>query len=308
MGLEKDLPENLVKLIGYLAWPTIVIFTSVLFYGPLSQLVETLGRRITKFSAFKLNIELGRLSQAQSLSATVESLRKITVTESGLAQIVAGVIKSGSADYVLVELGKDDEEEWITSRLFLLAAILERSRAARCLVFLGEKKQFLGAATARDVRTSLGARFLVYESAFASAYGRLAQTDPNVFRGGLSETLVNELTNGFLQNSLISLPYQPPSVIGWIKLERVPPLPTTWEFADWMTAAGLRDILGQHLLTGSVVAVVGRATPEVTKSVVAAAGMFVALVNKDGSFLDLCDRYTVLESFAREALEQSSDK
>lgn len=300
-----DLSENLIKLVGHLAWPTTVIVASALFYRPISKLVETLSRRITKFSWLKFNVELDRLSQGRTLSATVESLKKVAVTESQLAQIVAGVIKSGSADYVLVEIGKDDEEEWITSRLFLLSAILERSRAARCLVFLGEKK-FLGAATPRDVRASLGARFLAYESAFASAYGNLAQADPNVFRGGLSETLVNGLTNGFLRNQMISVGYQPPPVIGWIKLDREPPSPTTWELADWVTAAALRDILGQHLLTGSVVAGAGPATPEVTKSVIAAAGMFVALIDKDGSFLDLCDRYKVLESVAREALEQSA--
>jgi hypothetical protein len=299
---DLELSQHSVNLVGHLVWPITIIAAGILFRHPISKLVE----RITKVSAFKVNVELGHLSQARSLSATVESLKKIVVTESLLAQIVAGVIKSGSADYVLVDIGKDNEEEWLTSRLFLLSAFLERSRAARCLVFLGENQKFLGAATPRDVRSSLGARFLAYESALASAYGGLAAADQNIFRGGLSETLVNLLTTSFLRNQSISRPdYNPPNPeIGWVKLERQPPSPTTWEFADWVTAGSLREIHG--LLTGSVVASVGPASPETMKSIATAVGSFVALIRKDGSFVELCDRNSVLEYVAREAIEQSS--
>lgn len=301
-----ELSQHWVALVGHLAWPITLVLAAAVFYRPLSNLVETLGQRITKFSAFKVQVELGRLSQARSLSATVESLRKVVVTESGLAQIVAGVIKSSSADYILVDIGKDDAEEWLSSRLFLLSAILERSRAARCLVFLSATQRFLGAATPRDVRSALGAHYLEYETAFASAYGNLANTRPSViFRGGLSESLVNEVTNGFLLNPLIFRSFQPNPDMGWIKLEHAPPAPTSWEFADWMTAAGLRDIIGERLMTGSVVAGGGPTTPEATKAVVDATGAFVALINKDGAFIDLCDRNAVLESVARQALERS---
>jgi hypothetical protein len=302
-----ELSENWVNLIGHLAWPITIIAACSIFYNPLSKLVETLGQRITKLSAFKVKVELGQLSQARSLSATVESLRKVAVTESGLAPIVAGVIKSGAADYLLVDIGKDDDENWLTSRLFLLAAILERGRTARCLVFLDESQRFVGAATTRDVRSSIGAHFLAYEAAFASAYGQLGMANQNIFRSGLNETLVNNLSNNFLRSNLIFHSYDPNPDIGWVKLERTPPSPTTWEFADWVTAGSLRDILGERLLTASVVADVGPATPDTTRFIVRARGAFVALTNKDGAFLHLCDRNAVLETVAREAMEQTAD-
>jgi hypothetical protein len=299
-----DLSQNSVDLIGHLAWPITVLTACAIFYRPLSVLVKTLGERITKFSVFKVDVELGQLSQARSLSATVESLRNVAVTESGLAPIVAGVIKSDAADYLIVDIGEDDDENWLTSRLFLLAAILERGRTTRCLVFLNEADGFVGAAMTRDVRGVIGARFLAYESAFASAYGQLATADQNIFRSGLNEMVVNSLTNNFLRSNLVSRSYPVNPDIGWVKLERTPPSLTTWEFADWVTAARLREMLGDRLFRASVVADVGPASPQTTKSIVTAQGPFIALTNQAGKFLHLSDRNIVLETVAREAMNQ----
>jgi hypothetical protein len=320
--------ENCVTLIGHLAWPLTIVFASALFYRPLSKLLETIGRRITKFSAFKVDVELGPLSQGRSLSTTVDGLKKIVVWQSFRPQIVTGVVQSGSADYVLIDIGEGNE--WLTSRLFLLAAILERSRAVRCLVFLTGHR-YVGAASPRDVRACLGSRFLAYESAFASANGSVGGIDLNAFRGGLSETLVNALTAAFLNNQLIVRspppppqqivppppppppqqivppPPPPPPPVGWVELKRTG-APTTWEFADWVTLGGLRDIVGQHLMTGAVVARAGPATPETTRTIVTASGTFVALIDQAGSFVDLCDRHIVLESVARQAMENGPEE
>jgi hypothetical protein len=300
-----NLSENLVALIGHLAWPATVIVACIVFYRPLLKLIATLGKRITKLSAFKIDIELARLSQAKLLGATVESLRKIEVTESGMAPIVAGAVKSAAADYLVVDIGNDGEN-WLTSRLFLLAAILERSRAIRCLVFLDDAGRFVGAATTRDVRSSIGAHYLAYESAFAAAYGHLP-TDQNIFRGGLNEILINALSNSFLQSSLIFKPHMPIPEIGWVEFERASPPSKAGEFADWVTAAKLKDLLGQHLLTGSIVADIGQINPQVTKALVHLSGPFVALVDGDKVFKEICDRYAVLESVARDAIAQSAD-
>jgi hypothetical protein len=300
-----ELSENFIKLVGYLAWPVTTIFACIVFYGPLSRLVETLGRRITKFSIFKVDIELDRLTKAVSLGATVESLRKVAVTESGIAPIVAGVVKSGSADYLVVNIG-DDGDDWLTSRLFLLAAILERSRAVKCVVFLDKAECFVGAATARDIRSSIGAHYLAYEAAFVSAYGPLP-LDQNMFRSGLNEILINRLSNGFLKSTLVSRTNMPAPESGWVKLQREAPSPPTWEFADWVTAASLKDLLGQHLLTESIVADVGRVSPQTTKSLMKLSGPLVAVVSSNGVFKAICDRHAAVENVARQAAEQSAD-
>ena len=51
-----------VKIVGHIVWPITLLFVAGGFYRPLSNLITTLGRRITKLSAFKVKIELASLS------------------------------------------------------------------------------------------------------------------------------------------------------------------------------------------------------------------------------------------------------
>jgi hypothetical protein len=296
-----EVSKNTIDLVGHLAWPLTVILACILFYNPLSRLVE----RITKFSAFKVDVEISPLSLARSLGATVESLRQVAVNASGMAPIVAGAVQSGTADYAVVNIGSNGDK-WITSRLFLLAAILERNHLVRCVVFLDDDKHFVGAATTRDIRRSIGDRFPEYERAFASAYATLPE-DQTIVRGGPNEALINGLSNNFLQHKLIFSPLDPKPRPGWVKLERKNGLPTTWEFAEWLSAASLKDRLGTQLSTGKVVADIGDVSPKATKSIVRQSGRFVAFVTGDRAFKEICDRYDVLESVAREAADQSAD-
>jgi hypothetical protein len=296
-----EISKNAIDLVGHLAWPATVIFACIVFYKPLSRLVE----RITKFSAFKVDVEISPLSLARSLGATVESLRQVPVNASGMAPIVAGAIQSGTADYVVVNIGSNGDK-WITSRLFLLAAILERNHLVRCVVFLDDDKHFVGAATTRDIRRSIGDRFPEYEFAFASAYASQPEGQA-IARGGPNEALINGLSNRFLQHSLIFSGLDPMPKPGWVKLERKGGSPTTWEFADWLNAASLKDRLGSQLSTGKVVADIGHVSPKATKSIVRLSGRFVAFVTGDYVFKEICDRYDVLESVAREAADQSAD-
>jgi hypothetical protein len=106
---------------------------------------------------------------------------------------------------------------------------------------------------------------------------------------------------------LISQMFMPAVRNGWVEVVHREPSPPTWEFADWVTAASLKDLLGQHLLTGSVVADIGRISQRTTIAIVKSSGPFVALVGNDKAFKEICDRYAVLESVAWEAIEQSVD-
>ena len=113
----------------------------------------------------------------------------MTRKASGRTLIIAGVAQSAAADYVLVPLGADRDQAWITSRLFLLSALIDRNRLVRCIVFTGERKTFIGAVSPRDVRGEIGALFPEYERALLAAYGEIATSDLREFRNAvLSET------------------------------------------------------------------------------------------------------------------------
>jgi hypothetical protein len=189
MGLTA---QESVEVVKALAWPITILIALATLYRPICELARAIGQRAIKLSIFKVEIELAKLTQArESLETTIDGLRKAVVYESGIAPITAGVIQPGAADYVVVALAGDADQEWLTSRLFLLAAILERSRVVRCIVFTGERENFLGAATPRDVRAELGAKFPEYERALFRANGAVATLELDEFRGGdLSDSVI----------------------------------------------------------------------------------------------------------------------
>jgi hypothetical protein len=264
--------------------------------------MQILSTRITAISAFKVKIELGRLSAASTLSTKLEGLGKITANESQIMAIASDFTKSGTADYVTIDIGQESDE-WLTSRLFLLSALLERGRAVRSMVFL-QAGRFIGAATPRDVRSALAMFFFEYEASLAFSYGILGNGDPaDNFRGGLSKAAVQQLATGFLNNPrVICSPGPPPITNGWVYLA------PNWEFANWITPSGLTEMIGYRLVTSAVIADVGPADSKTIRSIVTQPGAYIALTKTDGTFLHLCDRTALLASIAHEVLEPNDVK
>jgi hypothetical protein len=302
-----------VELAKALAWPVTVLLLVVTLHQPITDLLRTIGQRTSKFKIFQFEFELGKLVPASvSLLAAVEALQQAVVQASGSQLIIAGVTRSATADYALVALGADADHAWLTSRLFLLSALLDRNRVVRCIVFTGKWGTFVGAASPRDVRGAIGARFPEYERALFAAYGTAANLDPGEFRNGdLSETALTTVAYSFLQASNISVvPPTPPAVLpaGWVYLDRSSKPtsgPSTWELAEYVTAGSLRAMLRDRLAHGSVVAAPGASENEdATRAILKQTGTFVARVSASGEFRELCDRAIIADKVARSAAEQ----
>jgi len=213
---------------------------------------------------------------------------------------------------VVVAIGANADQKWRTNRLFVLSAILARSRI-RCVVFTGERDTFLGAATPRDVRAALGARFPEYEQALLRAYGMTAPAlGLGEFRGGnLSEIAVDSIVRTFLSADNIFTWVAPAQLTGWVHLDRSKNVPvagtSSWEFAEYSTASGLNSMLRDRLSRGSVVATSGTvASEDVTRAIVRQTGAFVALLDASGRFEGLCDRGVIVDKLARSAVEQTT--
>lgn len=298
--------KDIVELVKGLAWPVVVLVALASLKAPLSDLIRTIARRATKFSAFKVELELTKLTQAQgSLGATVESLRQAIVPASGTQQLAAGIAQSGAADYVLVGLGSESNPAWLTSRLFLLASLLERNRVVRCIVFTGERESFIGAASPRDVRLGIGARFPEYEKAVLSAYGAAAGLGLHEFRpGNMSPLFVSTVVNTFIGAGSDIITFgAPPTPSGtWLYFDRS----GSYELAEWITGPALTAMLGGRLSAGSVRAAPGDLSEEVTRAIVREPGAFVGLVNGAGAFEGLCDRAVIMDKIARSAAEQTA--
>jgi hypothetical protein len=299
-----------VGLIKALAWPVTVVWLVVWLYTPIIELMRAIGQRASKLKVFQFEVELAKLVPASAnLSAMVEALQKAEVQTSGSALIIAGVTQSATADYVLVPLGAERDQAWITSRLFLLAALIDRNRVVRCIVFTGEYGTFIGAASPRDVRGEIGARFPEYERALLAAYGGVSTSDLREFRNGaLSESTLITVAHLFLENPDISSLTAPTSS-GWIFLDRSsrPASVSTWEFGDYVTAGLLRTMLRDKFDRGSVVGAAGTVQNEdISRAIVNQTGTFVGLISAAGEFRELCDRTIIADKVARRAADQAA--
>jgi hypothetical protein len=180
------------------------------------------------------------------------------------------------------------------------------------MVFTGERGTFVGAASPRDVRGVIGARFPEYKRALFAAYGIAAALDPGEFRNGdLSETALKTIARSFLEGPNISswTPPTPPVLsTGWVYLDRSSKPnsgPSTWEFAEYVTAGSLRAMLRDRLAQGSVIATPGVPENEdATRAILKQTGTFVARVSASGEFRELCDRAIIADKVARSAAEQ----
>ena len=309
----------MVELLKVVIWPATILFLVLRFHEPITGLLTAIGQRATRFKVLEFEVELGELVPASPILATsAEVLKQATVQESGMQLMIAGIKSSAAADYALIALGADSERAWLTSRLFLFSALLDRNRAARCIVFTGELGTFVGAATPRDVRAALGTRFPEYERALLAAYGNegVAKWDLSEFRSGdLSETALNKIARNFL--GTISTDAGPPGSTtwppepnaGWVHIDRSAKggyPPSTWELAEYVTASGLRTFLDDRLGKGRVVGV-PRATPNeaIAREIIQQPGTFVAFVGESNKFIGLCDRTIIADRVARSAASQS---
>jgi hypothetical protein len=301
------------ELLKVIIWPVTILVLVFKLREPLIELITAIGQRATRFKILQFEVELSALVPASpALAMSTDALQQAVVQESGTKFMISGITKSASADYVLIALGADSEHAWLTSRLFLVSVLLDRNRVVRCIVFTGERGTFIGAASPRDVRAALGARFPEYERALLAAYGITGTLDLDEFRNGdLSEVALTSIATGFLMHDSISQSAEPPLPhTAWVYLDRsARPAagPSTWELAEYVTAGGLRTLLGDRLGRGSVVGA-AKAAPDadMARSIINQPGTFVAFVSESGEFRGLCDRSAVADRLSRSAAAQAA--
>src|SRR5262249_16950846 len=103
--------------------------------------------------------------------------KAIEVTDSTAMTFLAQLRERGDVDYAEVNLG--DGNEWLTSRLFIMAIVFARMRGLRAFVFLETsgniRNRFVCWTQPEKVRWALARRFPWLEQAYAEAYSAILQ-------------------------------------------------------------------------------------------------------------------------------------
>jgi hypothetical protein len=291
---------SVLPLLISMAWPATVLVGLLVFRRPLASFLTGIGGRINKVSLGSMSLEIA--TAHQFTIPTIDQLRDpswVGVGDSNVA-LQTHLTQPGPADYGVANLGTGDE--WLTSRLFLLAALAERMRSSRYIVFVnienGVANHFVGLASCRSLRFMLAMRSPWLESAFASAYsqavdqGRWGTSTINSKGGALPPLLVTQIVGSFIQS--VQTPAGGPNMI------TVPLSQGRHERAEWVTPEVLFDTLGTELRRDTVSLHNERNDTDRVKRLLKATGEMIAVVGVDGRFEKLVNRSELLDRVAQE--------
>lgn len=332
--------KGFVPLINGLVWPTVVVIALVTFRKPLSDFLRGIAQRATKLSftqffAVELslpevpNLRLDRLGDLAA-SIGVEELRTHSAVASGTYELFKLLSDEKGLEALIIDLGTGDQ--WLTSRLFLFAAMLQDLRGLRCIVFVETRGhiryRFVGTAKPNEIRRALADQYPWLEKAYIRAPTPsgdvLSQPEGTVdmqiflnWQGNLLNQIqsfdvldhsrIEQSINSFLDlvrinpnkvlNQKKEQPPDPSDMKEWVFLENS----NFWEHAHWIKRGGLKDELRDALQNSDDAWLKdppGISQAKRVREILCRRCSFVALVNEDRVFKSLIDREALLEQVA----------
>jgi len=292
--------NNFVELVRVLAWPILIAGGLIAFYHPLHRFVGDISKRVNKLTAFGIELELGVAKEdADRLNAELlklETRPDYTSSESALLEELKDPTR---LDYSIIDLGNG--REWVTSRLFLFAVLLQKRRRLRCFVFVeskeGSPRRFIGTATPTQVRQRLGERFPWLEATFMNVseavFGFPISNSPGV-EPKFDTDKTCRLVKQFLDR--IQAPVAQPPVKDWVLIRA-----GKWERADWLTRETLATYLSTSLNEASIKEGGKQTDAEIVRQVLRNEGTFIALLKSNETFDQLVNRGAMLEELAKVA-------
>jgi hypothetical protein len=319
---------DVAAVLSALLWPTVVLIVFIAYYNRIPDWISGLAGRVTKLQVTGISLELAsaKAFAPDWTSPTALDLRSkataLQVTDSTAGTFLEQLRDHGSGDYAEVNLGSGDQ--WLTSRLFIIAILYARMKGIHTFVFLEsrgvQRKCYLGCVDAGKLRWALARHFPWFERAYAEAYRIVMSTSP----GALNHRIVshqgrigysfnaNNPSPGIdlLTEYLRHVQEQTTSTArgrraaaideaDWVFIEKVDKR-ETWEHAEWLDGAMLETILGDDLNMTTLPATgfLAQSREDQIRQIVGLSGDFVALVNDEQRLENLVNRRLLLGQVA----------
>lgn len=306
---------SVVEIIKALAWPVAALLGAAVFYGPVCEFLRAIGARATKLSLFKVEVELLSVARS-SQSPSLEDIKNPEIASVGDSSqmLFQQMQDQTAADYAVIDIGTGDE--WLTSRLFIGSAMLERMRGVECLVFVGTaaeaERRVLAVASVKRVRWALAQLQPWLEAAFALAWAetlfnarapafpplatidrtQTAQSQITSFTGGMQPWAAANLVRRFIE---MVQDTSSGTNSTWVQLSN-----QRMERATWVTSNLLHDLLPADAFDMWAFDDLDKPRAERAKAVLRRRAPFVALVDTDRRLRRLIDRRALLEKVALE--------
>lgn len=181
---------DIASVLSAVLWPVVVLVILLVFRKRIPALVEGVASRVTKLEFAGISLELAVakpfVPEWSGPPGALDLRHRATamqVNDSTARTFIAQLqlTEEGTADYAQVNLGTG--EEWLTSRLFIMAIVLARMKGIKCFVFVetsgSVRKRYVGWAEPEKIRWALAKRYPLLEQGYTGAYSALtSQQDP----------------------------------------------------------------------------------------------------------------------------------
>ena len=306
--------------IDAIVWPLVIGAALVIFQRPLRSLLGSL--QLTKLTIpdvvsaeFQVPSQepldqniLGRLRDPNTVSANI--------SDRVGWDLAKRLEASTPLNHAIIDLGEG--KEWLTSRLYIAALLLDRMRSLQALVFVATDqdvpRHFVGWAEPSKVRWALAHRHKWLEEAFSSVYESVVKNpDTDIKSTGelapARDTVAvhpaTTLLRVFLEKIQTTERNQTTAnEEEWESIGNGTPL---FEHGEWLCASKLKRFLGDALTTSceELTVLYGKSHPEQARIILRHRTPYVAVARDAGRFDKLLDRQPLLEEVAHNCLRES---
>lgn len=130
-------PPSWLESLSHFAWPVSIILILLLYRGALSKFFAVVSERASEITIGSwASFKLPTLTETP-LDQDVSDFRRVEgslLTESYKTELFKQFRASRKHEYAVINLGEG--EEWISSRLYIFAVMLQRMKSLECIVFV----------------------------------------------------------------------------------------------------------------------------------------------------------------------------
>ncbi len=317
--------SQVADVVRAVAWPIAAIALVILARRQIGDLVNALSGRLSSVSVAGVGIEFAKLEAVDTTSELLAAIRQPIEANQFTARAGApspslignlkDMIRQGSrTDYAIIDLG--DGRRWLTSRLYIFAAMLRWALGVEELVFTetaaGVRGRFVCKASTAAGCRRLAARYPWLGPAFdAAAATSPFQVPPSgqqlqILPGEPTDVQAVQLIEQYLRN-VQSAVMPPGQDAEWVALEVAAGQPPLFERARWLSGGDVERLLREDLTRERIEVSLGSSPERQARLAVAAHGHYVAIVGSDGRFESLLDRHRITDTVARICLPSRED-
>ena len=302
-------PASLIGSLSAFPWPLVTLVILYLYRESLGKFLVTISARATEIGIGSwATIKLPEVKEATN--TPIDVIREIETDnwqESSTLWFKELSASTAPSEYALIDLG--DGKQWISSRLFIFAVILQRMKALKCIVFArtlpSGGRRFIGCASPDNVRWSLSTNQPWLELSYAAAYnqafppaGAVPVITPPITRidGSIEPPVAQQIISTFIASLKDSTgTIIKPDPLNWVTLK------SGTEHATWLTELEVQRLLGVYLWRDAIKARTDDSPEQKkleVKAVVRKSDPYVAIV-KDDQYKSLVNRVALLSEIGQ---------